>query len=115
MRRSKYWKEWEREVASWIGSRRNPLSGSNNVSDDGKERLGDVICDRAVIEVKLRGANATISRAKEVYKEVKKKAKGKKFIYVERVKGSKELVCLVLPYEDAKRAVQIIVGGEKDD
>lgn len=115
MRRSKHWKDWEREVASWIGSRRNPLSGSNNVSDDGKERLGDVICDKAVIEVKLRAANATISRARDIYREVKKKAKDKKFIYVERVKGSKELVCLVLPYEDAKKAVQMIAGGGRDD
>ncbi len=115
MRNSKFWKAWEREVAGWVGSKRNPLSGANNVSDDGKERLGDVIHPSAVIEVKLRANNATISRAREIYKEVKKKAKDKKFVYVERVKGNKELVCLVLPYEDAKKAVQAVVGGEKDD
>ncbi len=115
MRSSKFWKAWEREVAGWVGSKRNPLSGANNVSDDGTERLGDVIHPSAVIEVKLRANNATISRANSIYKEVKKKAKDKKFVYVERVKGNKELVCLVLPYEDAKKAVQTVVGGVKDD
>jgi len=106
--RSNLWKKWEREVASWIGSRRNPLSGSNNVSDDGKERLGDVICDTAVIEVKLRANNSVITRARESYEKVKGKLDGRRFIYIERAKGKKDLVCLVLPYEDAKEVVRYL-------
>lgn len=49
---SNSWKEKERLVAKWFGSHRNPLSGRNNIADDGSRRLGDIVYKHAVIEVK---------------------------------------------------------------
>lgn len=46
------WKETERIVAGWFFSVRNPLSGRNNVADDGSRRLGDIVYPHAVVEVK---------------------------------------------------------------
>lgn len=50
------WKETERTVAAWFKSHRNPLSGRNNVDDDGARRLGDIVYKHAVIEVKRHKA-----------------------------------------------------------
>lgn len=55
---SKAWQQLERKVADWFGTRRNPLSGRNNVCDDLSPRLGDIIYSHAVVEVKRR---ATVS------------------------------------------------------
>ena len=104
----KLWKAWEREVAGWIGSRRNPLSGSNNVSDSGKGRLGDIIHPSAVIECKLRKSVSVISMMRGEYRKAKKE--GKTFVGVVREKGKKDLICLVLPYEEAKRVLRKIGG-----
>ncbi len=104
----KLWKAWEREVAGWVGSRRNPLSGSNNVSDSGEGRLGDIIHPSAVIECKLRKSVSVISMMREEYRKAKKE--GKAFIGVVREKGKKDLICLVLPYEEAKKVLREIGG-----
>ena len=104
----KLWKAWEREVAGWIGSRRNPLSGSNNVSDSGRGRLGDIIHPSAVIECKLRKSVSVISMMRGEYRKAKKE--GKTFVGVVREKGKKDLICLVLPYEEAKRVLREIGG-----
>ncbi len=56
------WKAFERAVAlkDW-DSKRNPLSGANNRSDDGSARPGDVIMPEginAVVEAKYRASHA---------------------------------------------------------
>lgn len=106
----KLWKKWEREVAGWIGSRRNPLSGSTNVSDEGKGRLGDVLHPSVVIECKLRNKVSVISMMREEFKRAKKE--GKAFVGVVREKGKKDLICLVLPYETAKEVLRKICKEE---
>lgn len=41
-------------MASWFGTKRNPLSGRNNYNDAGEKRLGDILFEHAVVEVKRR-------------------------------------------------------------
>lgn len=48
------WQGKERLVGRWFGVNRNPLSGRNNVADDGTRRLGDIIHPKAMVEVKCR-------------------------------------------------------------
>ncbi|WP_340691052.1 hypothetical protein [Hydrogenobacter thermophilus] len=102
--KSDLWKAWEREVASWLNTRRNPLSGGNNYTDDGKSRIGDVLLKDAVVEVKLRASISSISRARLVYQKAKER--GLPFLQVERERGNKDLILLVVPYEDAVYLVQ---------
>jgi hypothetical protein len=52
-------------VAGWFGTTRNPLSGRNNRNDDNTLRLGDIIYQPALVEVKRRGT-VNISTALEV-------------------------------------------------
>lgn len=40
---TKTWKSLERYAAKVLGTVRNPLSGRNNVSDNGIRRIGDVV------------------------------------------------------------------------
>jgi len=105
----KTWKAWEREVASWIGSRRNPLSGKNNVSDDGRPRAGDVVSKRLYIEVKLRKQVGAIELMRHEYKKSKKTKK--RFVGVIREKGRKDLICLVVDKETAKRVLKALEDG----
>jgi len=107
---NKTWKSWEREVASWIGKRRNPLSGRNNVSDSGEERAGDIISDRLHIECKLRERVGAIG----MMREERKKAK-KPFVGVLREKRKKDLVCLVMDYDLAKRVLKCLEEGKCED
>ena len=103
----KLWKAWEREVAGWINTKRNPLSGSNNVSDDGKRRLGDVIHPSAVIECKLRKSVSVISMMRGEYRKAKRE--GKTFVGVVREKGRKDIICLVLPYDTAREVIRALL------
>lgn len=45
-------KSFERWVAKFLGLNRNPLSGANNVNDDGTSRSGDIIHPTIEIECK---------------------------------------------------------------
>jgi len=103
----KLWKKWEREVASWIGSRRNPLSGANNVSDDGKGRSADVISKKLYIECKIRDKVGAISLMRKEYKKFKKTDK-KLFVGVIREKGRKDLVAIVVDYDTARRILKYL-------
>lgn len=42
----------ERQVGLWFNAFRNPLSGRNNIGDDGERRIGDIVYAPAAIEVK---------------------------------------------------------------
>lgn len=98
------WKQKERLVAGWFGSVRNPLSGRNNVSDDGTRRLGDLVYPHAVVEVKRRKANTAITRAKET----RQLAAGKPWIHVEFSTGQPEITALVMDYELAKKVCKFL-------
>ncbi len=103
----KSWKQWEREVASWFGGYRNPLSGRNNRDDKGRERIGDIIgVDGLVIECKLLKAVAPIRRAKETAKLAKRYGRG--FVHVEREKGNKKLVCFVVDINTARKFAELL-------
>ena len=111
---NKSWKDWEREVASWFGGRRNPLSGRNNVSDSGEKRLGDVVgVGDLVVECKLLKAVASIRRARQTAKLAKEN--GKRFVHVEREKGDRKLVCFVVDRETAKEIVKFLSTGGRQD
>lgn len=98
------WKERERLVASWFGSYRNPLSGRNNVADDGSRRLGDVIHPIAVIEVKRRKANSTLFRAKET----RELAKDKPWVHVEFATGQPGIVAFVMDFKMADNVARYL-------
>jgi hypothetical protein len=74
MAKSKSWKKTEDLFGEFFGVRRNPLSGRNNLSDDGSRRLGDLLYQKAVIEVKQRkkGKMASALRARKIREIVKK-------------------------------------------
>ena len=100
----KNWKAWEREIASWLGTRRNPLSGASNVNDKGQGRAGDIIFEPALIEAKLLKRIASIGRAEKTMREAKKL--NKPFLHIEREKGNGKIVCLCLTKEYAIELVK---------
>lgn len=111
---NKSWKQWEREVASWFGGHRNPLSGRNNKDDAGNQRLGDVIgVNNLVIECKLLKAIASIKRAKETARLAKERGYG--FVHVEREKGNRKLVCLVVDIYTAKQIANFLSNEGRAD
>lgn len=103
---SKAWQEKERLVGEWFGSTRNPLSGRNNVDDNGNRRLGDVIHPLAVIEVKRRKNNSTIIRAKETRDLAKKH--NKPWVHLEFATSQPEIVSISLNYEEAKKICKLL-------
>ncbi len=107
----KSWKAWEREVAKWFGGRRNPLSGMNNVSDNGSRRVGDVVgVDGLVVECKLLKSVAPIRRARTTARLAREN--GKRFVHIEREKGDRKLVCFVVDVETAKRIAGLFKEGK---
>lgn len=104
----KLWKQWEREIAKILGTRRNPLSGSNNVDDKGAKRYGDVIHDRLHVEVKIRANVGCISLMREEYK----KRHGKTFVGIIREKGKKDLIALVVDYKTMEKVLKFIASEE---
>lgn len=102
----KSWKRWEREVASWFGGKRNPLSGGNNYDDRGRKRYGDVVgVEGLVIECKLLKRVGSISRAKKTRSLARKLKKG--FVHIEKEKRS-NLVCFVVDKETAKKIAKFL-------
>lgn len=114
MRKSKLWKAWEREVAEWFGTKRNPLSGGNNYNDDGEKRVGDILLRDVVVEVKLRSNHSVVARAMKTAEN----ANTKPWIHIERASGNKKIVVIALPVADAKAVVKYwyekVVRGEGD-
>ena len=100
------WKALERFFAEWFDSKRNPLSGRNNVDDQGQTRPGDVIYKHAIVECKLRAKNAIIERAKET-KTLADQLQ-KPWIHLEALKGSRNIICIALPQEDARECVRFL-------
>lgn len=68
------WTAFERWVAKFWNTTRNPLSGANNRQADGSGRPGDVILDNydAVVECKYRATNAQHSLYRIVQADAKK-------------------------------------------
>lgn len=83
--------------ARWFDSKRNPLSGRNNIDDSGNRRLGDLVYPHAVIECKVRKSIASIARALET-KELAE-ANGKPWVHIERQKGDAKTYLLVCDLE----------------
>lgn len=91
------WVVRERILAGWFKTNRNPLSGRNNVDDQGKRRLGDAAYPYALLESKLVGKHAAISRARDTWRQAKEA--GKPFLHVEFQKGSNAVVGLFVTKE----------------
>lgn len=93
------WKAFERQIATWFKTVRNPLSGRNNYTDSGEQRPGDVILDskmKTLIECKTRNKyhkTGIYSRALETVLETKK-LKLKHWFHFERKNGSKKIYVL---------------------
>lgn len=92
------WKNKERLVAGWFGTRRNPLSGRNNVGDDLQRRVGDIIYPFAVVEVKRR-KSIGMTMAKETRADGKEA--GKPWLHVEFQTGQAQIVKITTSYESA--------------
>jgi len=98
------WKKKERLVAKWFGSHRNPLSGQNNIADDGSKRLGDLVYPFSVVEVKRRKNNSSITRAKTTRDLANKH--DKPWIHLEFSTGQPNMVALVMDYYSAGVLIQ---------
>lgn len=102
------WKNFEREIALWFNTRRNPLSGKNNCSDSGEARSGDIVVKpewSCLIECKTRKTfpkSGTYYRALETIKEAKERCINNWF-HFERKNGSKEIYILATNREWMER------------
>lgn len=94
--------------ARWFDSKRNPLSGRNNIDDKGNRRLGDIVYPHAVVECKVRKSIASIGRALET-KELAE-ANGKPWVHIERQKGDGKTFALVCDLELMDVAMAAIRG-----
>jgi len=88
------WTGFERDVAKFFGTKRNPLSGASNTDDSGNERPGDVIHPVILNECKLRKRFAFF-RIWDKLEEEAKKYKRPPLLWV-REKGDRKtvLVCM---------------------
>lgn len=99
------WKVMERKVAEWFGSHRNPLSGRNNVDDEGERRLGDIVYKFAAIEVKQK---KTVSMVDVDCIKVPAMAARKPWLLVEFKKGAPNLVKLTMDHATAEYVCQAL-------
>ena len=95
---SRSWQEKERLVAKWFNTIRNPLSGRNNVDDNGKRRLGDIIYKYALVEIKRR-KECSFSFAKSARALANKN--GLPWVVFEFKTGEPDLVKLNVDYKTA--------------
>jgi len=105
-KRNTIFKNFEEQVGQWFGVHRNPLSGRNNRSDDGKRRLGDILYKYALVEVKTRRKLATITRALESMELAEKN--GKPFIHFERIVGDKKVIVTVCHEDLVVKFVKLV-------
>jgi hypothetical protein len=102
------WKKFEGEIAKWMGTTRNPLSGRNNYRDDGEQRPGDVVTPiswKALIECKTRELypkSGPYYRALDTLKEAKD-LKIPNWFHFERKNGSKKIYLLATNKEWMKK------------
>jgi len=104
------WKQIEREIADLFGGHRNPLSGSNNVADDGSKRIGDVLNVGALaIEIKYRKSISSIKRAEATRKDIKtRKHSCTNWIHIERMNGNKKTLLVACDIELFKKICKFI-------
>lgn len=109
---SSSWKGMERKVAEWFGATRNPLSGRNNVADDGSRRIGDIVYDYAVVEVKQ---HKTISMVNvDCVRPAALQAR-KPWLLVEFKKGAINLVKLTCDHQTAEYIAQCLDVKWRED
>ncbi len=106
------WKNMERKVADWFGATRNPLSGRNNVADDGSRRIGDIVYDFAVIEVKQ---HKTISMINVDCVKIPAVEKRMPWLLVEFKKGAVNLVKLTCDHGTAEYIAQCLDMKWRED
>lgn len=110
------WKEKERLVAEWFGSHRNPLSGGNNVNDEGGKRLGDLVYKPGIVEVKRRKNNAFIGRAKHT--RMQANSVNLPWLHIEFSTRQPDIVGMVMDYDlarDVVRFIRMIWESDKED
>lgn len=99
------WQRQERLVADWFKTRRNPLSGSNNVDDFGRHRIGDIIIGCGVVEVKRR-STVSMRTAQETRRRAQ--AVGRPWAVFEFQTGTADLVKITIDHETARDICAII-------
>lgn len=109
---SRSWQDRERLVASWFGTKRNPLSGRNNIDDKGERRLGDIIYKHALIEVKRR-KECSFSFAKEARKLAK--TRNLPWLVFEFKTAEPDLVKISMDYETAKEICEFLAAKWEND
>jgi hypothetical protein len=112
VKNSSSWKNMERKVASWFGSTRNPLSGRNNVDDNGERRLGDIVYPHAAIEVKQK---KTVSMVDVDCIRVPAVAARKPWLLLEFKKGAANLVKLTMDHATAEYVCGCLDVKWRDD
>lgn len=112
---TKTWKLLEKQIGELFRGVRNPLSGRNNVSDQGKKRLGDVIVPELeekripyLIETKLYKSIATITRAKDTQK-LAKEHDITSWFHIERQNGTGDIIVFAVNKEWADKIAKFIL------
>jgi hypothetical protein len=94
------WKERERLVAKWWSTKRNPLSGRNNYNDAGEKRVGDILFENALVEIKRR-KSVSLKLARETQK-LAKEYKKKNWIIYEFQTGAAQIVRFTVDFATAE-------------
>mgnify|MGYP001575280833 CR=1 FL=1 len=110
------WKTVESEIAEDFGTKRNPLSGRNNIADNGTRRLGDVVgLENLLVEIKYRQSIASIIRSLET-SSLAEEYHIPHWVHIERMKGNKDKYLLVVNRELFKALCQFIrLYSERDN
>lgn len=102
------WKQFERDVATMLNTRRNPLSGPGNVDDDGRPRTGDIIHPMLEVKCKLRARIAVFNWWRQLEQDAA--ASGKTPALFLREKGNRQRVLVVI---DSAYFVRLLQGDER--
>lgn len=102
------WKSFERVVASYFGTKRVPLSGSNS----GHGTNSDTLHDKLYIECKVRGKIALW----QLFADTEKKAKieGKIPVVAIKQKGEKGYLLIIRP-DDLEKVASFHFESSKED
>ncbi|MFW6120643.1 MAG: hypothetical protein ACOC80_07045 [Petrotogales bacterium] len=90
----KAWKSYERWVASVFGTRRRPLSGSNQGSG-----TGDIIHDKLNIECKNHKNSTVVNWMNKTIKESDKKP----LMFIHKKNTPNESSVVVMPYKEFEK------------
>lgn len=107
----KAWKAYERFVADLFDTRRNPLSGGNNVTDDGNVRRGDILLKNINVECKNLKNPAINKWLRKAVEETDKPA----LVFAHKKRRPYAKSSVTMPLEDFEKIKDVYMERVADD